>query len=243
MSGCRTCGLMGVDLRITGDPAELQELTKLPGVKSAISHPLGKVNGGRGGHPRRRPDLHSPLALAATYEGDDPILLERIVPLVDTIEISPDAIACSEAKRARLRPEILDEYAAVLPQVNLIVHGVGLSIGSFDRWNDDYLRLLDELFSRFSSSGTASTWHAPWWPARTSARCSRCLATKRPCNSSAARSRYPTALPRTVPAGTRNQFAARYARTVHARWLSQRDHSTNGLRVAPRRVQPRMRRL
>jgi uncharacterized protein len=96
-----------------------------------------------------------PLALAATYEGDDPILLERIVPLVDTIEIAPDAIARSEAKRARLRPEILDEYAAVLPQVNLIAHGVGLSIGSFDRWNADYLRLLDELFSRFTLE-----WHS-----------------------------------------------------------------------------------
>jgi uncharacterized protein (UPF0276 family) len=96
-----------------------------------------------------------PLALAATYEGDDPILLERIVPLVDTIEIAPDAIARSEAKRARLRPEILDEYAAVLPQVNLLAHGVGLSIGSFDRWNDDYLRLLDELFSRFTIE-----WHS-----------------------------------------------------------------------------------
>ena len=33
--------------------------------------------------------------------------------------------------------------------VDLIAHGVGLSIGSFDRWNDDYLRLLDELFARF----------------------------------------------------------------------------------------------
>ncbi|MGA8533603.1 MAG: DUF692 family multinuclear iron-containing protein [Candidatus Tumulicola sp.] len=100
-------------------------------------------------------DLHSQLALAATYEGDDPVLLERIVPLVDTIEISPDAIARSEAKRARLRPEVLDEYAAVLPQVNLIAHGVGLSIGSFDRWDDTYLRLLDELFSRFKLE-----WHS-----------------------------------------------------------------------------------
>ena len=40
MSGCQTCGLMGVDLRITGgDPAELQELTRLPGVKSVTPQP------------------------------------------------------------------------------------------------------------------------------------------------------------------------------------------------------------
>jgi uncharacterized protein (UPF0276 family) len=77
------------------------------------------------------------------------------VPLIDTIEISPDAIARSDAKRASLRPEVLDEYAAVLPQVNLIAHGVGLSIGSFDHWDEGYLRLLDELFSRFDLE-----WHS-----------------------------------------------------------------------------------
>lgn len=94
-------------------------------------------------------------ALAATYEGDDRALLESIAPLIDTIEISPDAIARSEGKRARLRPEILDEYASVLPDINFIAHGVGLSIGSFDRWEEGYLHLLDELFDRFDLA-----WHS-----------------------------------------------------------------------------------
>ena len=35
ISGCRTCGLLGVDLRLVGDPAELQQVSKLPGVQSA----------------------------------------------------------------------------------------------------------------------------------------------------------------------------------------------------------------
>jgi hypothetical protein len=34
MTGCRTCGIMGVDLRLSGDPVEQQQLAKLPGVKS-----------------------------------------------------------------------------------------------------------------------------------------------------------------------------------------------------------------
>ncbi len=34
MCGCRTCGIMGVDLRLTGDPAETQQLANLPGVKT-----------------------------------------------------------------------------------------------------------------------------------------------------------------------------------------------------------------
>jgi uncharacterized protein len=94
-------------------------------------------------------------ALATTYDGDDPVLLERIVSLVDIIEIAPDAIASSDGKRAYLRPSVLDEYAAVLGQINLIAHGVGLSIGSFDHWNDAYLHLVDELFARFDLA-----WHS-----------------------------------------------------------------------------------
>lgn len=31
--GCRTCGLMGVDLELSGDPGDLSEITSLPGVK------------------------------------------------------------------------------------------------------------------------------------------------------------------------------------------------------------------
>jgi uncharacterized protein (UPF0276 family) len=98
---------------------------------------------------------NSPPALATTYEGDDIALLERIVPLIDNIEISPDAIARSEAKRACLRPEVLDEYAAVAKCVQFIAHGIGLSIGSFDRWEEGYLHLLDELFDRFELE-----WHS-----------------------------------------------------------------------------------
>jgi uncharacterized protein (UPF0276 family) len=95
------------------------------------------------------------LALAVTYEGDDPRLLESMVSLVDLIEITPDAIARSDGGRYHLRAEVLDEYARVLPRIELIAHGVGLSIGSFDHWNDDYLRLLDELFARFDLK-----WHS-----------------------------------------------------------------------------------
>ena len=87
-------------------------------------------------------------ALATTYEGDDPALLERILPLIDAIEITPDAIARSDARRASLRREVLEEYVSAAPDVSFIAHGVGLSIGSFDHWNDEYLRLLDDLFTQ-----------------------------------------------------------------------------------------------
>ena len=33
-TGCRTCGLLGVTLELSGDPAEASALEKMPGVKS-----------------------------------------------------------------------------------------------------------------------------------------------------------------------------------------------------------------
>ena len=94
-------------------------------------------------------------ALATTYEGDSPALLDRIAHLVDYIEITPDTIAKAEREGARLRPEVLDEYRSVSPGVKFIAHGVGLSIGSYDRWNEEYFRLLDPLFETFDLE-----WHS-----------------------------------------------------------------------------------
>jgi hypothetical protein len=34
LAGCRTCGLLGVDLRISGDPVENHQVPQLPGVTS-----------------------------------------------------------------------------------------------------------------------------------------------------------------------------------------------------------------
>lgn len=94
-------------------------------------------------------------ALATTYEGTGRDLLDRIAPLVDYLEISPDSISRTDARRSRLRPEVLDQLASVHPRVGLLVHGIGLSIGSFDGWNEPYLDLLDEFFARFTPR-----WHS-----------------------------------------------------------------------------------
>lgn len=94
-------------------------------------------------------------ALATTYEGVSAALLEQIVPFVDYLEIPPDSIARTDAGGASLRPEILNQLDAVSHDVSLIVHGIGLSIGSADRWNEQYLHLLDEFFTRFTPR-----WHS-----------------------------------------------------------------------------------
>jgi uncharacterized protein (UPF0276 family) len=100
-------------------------------------------------------DIDGKPALAVTYDGDERILLERMAPLVDLLEISPDAIAGSDGREQHLRSEVLAELENALPHVKLIAHGVGLSIGSFDRWEERYLHLLDELFARFELQ-----WHS-----------------------------------------------------------------------------------
>lgn len=94
-------------------------------------------------------------ALATTYEGVGLDLLERITPLVDYLEIPPDSISRTQAGRSSLRPELLDQIESVSSEVGVIVHGIGLSIGSFDQWNEPYLHLLDQFFSRVTPR-----WHS-----------------------------------------------------------------------------------
>jgi uncharacterized protein (UPF0276 family) len=93
--------------------------------------------------------------LSVTYSGDDSDLLRRLVPLTDMIEISPDAMARSDGGWARLRPELADEIAEAGGDVELVAHGVGLSIGSFDHWQESYLQLMDDVFQRLRPA-----WHS-----------------------------------------------------------------------------------
>jgi len=94
-------------------------------------------------------------ALAATYAGDDPELLRRIAPLLDVIEIAPDPIARAVGSSTRIRRDVLAEYANIANDVGFTVHGLGLSIGSFDSWHDDHLQVLDELFEQVEVA-----WHS-----------------------------------------------------------------------------------
>jgi uncharacterized protein (UPF0276 family) len=85
--------------------------------------------------------------LATTYYCDDPELAEAVLPFVDYLEIAPDAIASFDGDRPYLRPNVVAHLREISCHVGLIVHGVGLSIGSHDSWNSDYLALLDQLYA------------------------------------------------------------------------------------------------
>lgn len=94
-------------------------------------------------------------AIGVTYEGGDPALLERLVEVADYLEVAPDSITTGAGRELRIRREILDEWRAAAEKVEIVAHGVGLSIGSASGWNEAYLRLLDEL-----ANAVPLSWHS-----------------------------------------------------------------------------------
>lgn len=95
------------------------------------------------------------VGIGATYEGRDPDLLRRILPLVDYIEVTPETIAEVHNGRLVLSPSVMDELTAIGDAARIIAHGVSLSIGSHDGWSSSYLQLLDEFLTRIDVA-----WHS-----------------------------------------------------------------------------------
>jgi len=93
--------------------------------------------------------------IGVTYEGRDPMLLQRMLPLVDYIEVTPETIAEQHGDRLALSPAVLAELRAIRSAVKIVVHGVSLSIGSHDGWSSSYFRLLDELLEQVDVA-----WHS-----------------------------------------------------------------------------------
>ena len=104
---------------------------------------------------RHTPGPTLSAGLATTYEGGDPRLLERICPLVDYLEISPDSISETAGDGSSLNAAIMRELSSVGHEKSFLVHGVGLSIASASGYSQQYIRLLDELFSRLPIA-----WHS-----------------------------------------------------------------------------------
>jgi uncharacterized protein len=95
------------------------------------------------------------VAIGVTYEGRDPALLERMLPLVDYLEVTPETIAEFDGGDVHLSREIMSELKNLPRSVGIVVHGVSLSIGSHDGWSPSYLQLLNELLAQLDV-----TWHS-----------------------------------------------------------------------------------
>lgn len=95
------------------------------------------------------------VGLATTYEGRDARLFERILSLVDYVEVPPDSIARATETGNALDPEILAELCNSAGSTKYLIHGVGLSISSAEGYSQSYLRLLDGMFNRLPIA-----WHS-----------------------------------------------------------------------------------
>ena len=95
------------------------------------------------------------VAIGATYEGRERALLERILPLVDYIEVTLETISELHRDQISLNDEIMGELKNLGKAAKIIVHGVGLSIGSHDGCSPTYFRLLDDFLDQIDVQ-----WHS-----------------------------------------------------------------------------------
>jgi len=104
--------------------------------------------------PSRHKSIKS-VALGTTYEGRDPELLNHILPLVDYIEVTPDSLAEYRNGHAVIPDDAIRELEDIGSDAAIVLHGVGLSIGTFGGYSEDYLRMVDQLMERLDV-----TWHS-----------------------------------------------------------------------------------
>src|SRR4051794_4275555 len=104
-------------------PAVFRASAALP---SASSLPVGATCSPR---PPTSIDM---VAIGTSFAGGGEGYLERVLPLVDVVEITPDSLAVVRDGRGHLRGEVLEVLEEIARRARLIVHGVGLSIGSHD---------------------------------------------------------------------------------------------------------------
>jgi uncharacterized protein (UPF0276 family) len=105
------------------------------------------------------PDSPAPLGVGFTWQPGLKTALGRGWELIDFLEISPDVL-CRESigrseRRLEYHPGLLDAAIESAAERPMVVHGLGLSIGTVAGWNEDYLRILDQFQARAPFS-----WHS-----------------------------------------------------------------------------------
>jgi hypothetical protein len=92
------------------------------------------------------------LGVGITYLPNAPAAAEAARGLVDFFELSPDVL-CQEWGRGLERrlvpdPKLFERALRETAELPLVVHGLGLSIGSAHGWDEGYLHLLDTVHAR-----------------------------------------------------------------------------------------------
>ena len=92
------------------------------------------------------------VSMCFSYDLYRPDLWQAILPVIDAIEICPDTISYAKGGKIFLDERIIDQLRSVNHNKKILIHGVGLSLGSYDQMNRTYLDLLDELFEKLNVS-------------------------------------------------------------------------------------------
>ena len=106
-----------------------------------------------GGAPGMNSAL-GPLKIATTWEGRDADHLARVLPHIDCLEVTTDDMEMVVGGRRALHPSIalLEEAAH---EVDVVFHGIGLSLCSHEGMHQPYIDLLDKLLDRIEP-----LWHS-----------------------------------------------------------------------------------
>ena len=94
-------------------------------------------------------------SLGFSYGGRDPALLECILPFVDVLEVTPDDLVTLDGDSVNLDYRVVDHLRELSAETTVVVHGVGLTIGTHAGWSETYLRLLGCLLDRVDVA-----WHS-----------------------------------------------------------------------------------
>ena len=95
------------------------------------------------------------LQLCTTYDAHDPKLLETVLPYVQYLEVSPDTISRKVGDKIIYDKAIMHDLKSISEDVQILVHGVGLSIGSYDGFSMAYIKMLDTFFNELPVA-----WHS-----------------------------------------------------------------------------------
>jgi uncharacterized protein len=94
----------------------------------------------------------TPLGVGFTYQPNFASALGAGWDSIDFFEISPDTLCVERGDAGRreltYRPALLEDVLGCAESRPVVVHGLGLSIGSAAGWNEGYIRMLDEFQAR-----------------------------------------------------------------------------------------------
>lgn len=89
------------------------------------------------------------LGIGFTYQPGLQGAIKEIQGLIDFFEVSPDVLCreriCGKESFLDYHPTLLADALSWFAKRPIVVHGLGLSIGSVSGWNPNYLRILETL--------------------------------------------------------------------------------------------------